>query len=62
MSNMTLTAEKPKRKRGEGLGYSEKKLIWKGVRIAILSIFVIFAFFPAVWVLYSSFNPSQSMY
>lgn len=59
MSSMSL-AQSSKRKRGEG-NYAQQKLFWKVVRVLVLTFFVFFALFPAVWVLSASFNPSQSM-
>jgi ABC-type maltose transport system permease subunit len=43
------------------LTYRQQLLVGKIIRVAVLCVLVVFALFPALWVLSASFNPSQSM-
>lgn len=60
MSSASMTTDQPKAKRG-GSDYRQTQRVYLFLRYAVLILLVIFALFPAIWVLSASFNPQQSM-
>lgn len=58
---MSSAAMSVKPKKRMELGYRGQQRAWMIVRLVILTALVIFALFPAVWIVSASFNPKQSM-
>lgn len=52
------TRDKPKRNKPYR---STGDIVGRWIRVAILTVLVIFALFPVVWIVSASFNPAQSM-